>query len=189
MDAEGVGRRLDLPYPDEAAIERIVGIPDLLERNAAITRGYHALSEAVAAVLGRDQANWLTFGQWASAEARRSISAEAIPAPLRGLMSEGVAAAVAEGNAVIFGDVAPPFIRFVRAFAPIAGAPAVRSRTVRPAARDAVRLTRPPTRPRAAPRGHGCSPARTRGQHAHRPPQEGSVSSRRIRLLMRPLDS
>lgn len=123
MDSDGVGRLLP-PVPDEAAIERIVGIPDLLERNAAITRGYHALSEAVAALLGRDHANWLTFGQWASAEARRSISGEAVPAPLRGLMGEGVATAVADGNAAIFRDVAPPFIRFVRAFAPIAGAAA-----------------------------------------------------------------
>jgi hypothetical protein len=124
MHPDGIGRRPDPPYPDEATIEHIVGIPDLLERNAAITRGYHALAEAVAAILGRDHANWLTFGQWASAEARRSISGEAVPAALRGLMGRGVAAAVADGNAAIFRDVAPPFIRFVRALAPIAGAAA-----------------------------------------------------------------
>ena len=109
---------LATPYLETGAIERVVGIADPLERNAAITRGYHALSEAMAAILGRDHANWLTFGQWASAEARRSISGEAVPAALRGLVGEDVTRAVADGNAAIFRDVAPPFIRFVRAFAP-----------------------------------------------------------------------
>ncbi len=66
---------------------------------------------------GRDQANWLVFGQWASAEARRSIDGESVPAPFRPFLGAGVAAAVAAGNAAVFGDVAPPFIRFVRAFA------------------------------------------------------------------------
>ncbi len=103
------------PSPlEEAVVERIVSIDDPLERNAAITRGYHALSEAVAGVLGRRHANWLTFGQWASAEARRSIDGTAVPSALRPLVGTDVAAAVAAGNAAIFADVAPPFIRFVR---------------------------------------------------------------------------
>ena len=38
---------------DEAVVEQIVTIDDPLERNAAITRGYHDLSEAVAGLLGR----------------------------------------------------------------------------------------------------------------------------------------
>jgi hypothetical protein len=108
---------LATPYLDEATIERVVTTADPLARNAAITRGYHALSEAVAVVVGRDQANWLTFGQWASAEARRSIAGDAIPAAVRPFVGDEVAAAVAAGNAAIFADVAPPFIRFVRAFA------------------------------------------------------------------------
>jgi hypothetical protein len=95
----------------------VVAIPDPLERNAAITRGYHALSGAVAAILGRDHANWLTFGQWASAEARESIDGTGIPAIVRPFFGDDIARAVADGNAAIFGDVAPPFIRFVRAFA------------------------------------------------------------------------
>ena len=114
---------LATPYLETAEIERVAGIADPLERNAAITRGYHALSEAMAAILGRDHANWLTFGQWASAEARRSISGEAVPAALRSLVGEGVTNAVADGNAAIFSDVAPPFIRFVRMFGPLAGQP------------------------------------------------------------------
>ncbi len=107
---------LATPYLDASMIERVVALHDPLERNAAITRGYHALSEAMAAIIGRDQANWLTFGQWASAEARRSIDGEAVPAALRPFVGGRVAGAVAAGNAAIFGDVAPPFMRFIRAF-------------------------------------------------------------------------
>ncbi len=108
---------LATPYLDPAVIERVVEMGDVLARNAAITRGYHELALAVAAIVGGDHANWLVFGQWASAEARRSMLGESVPAPLRRLLTGSVAAAVAAGNAAVFGDVAPPFIRFVRAFA------------------------------------------------------------------------
>ena len=121
MSLEGAADPLASPFLDAGTVEDVARIADPLERNAAITHGYHALSEAAAAILGRDHANWLTFGQWASAEARRSISGEAVPAPLRSLQGEAVTRAVADGNAAIFRDVAPPFIRFVRAFAPLAG--------------------------------------------------------------------
>ena len=105
------------PYLDPEVVRRVVGMPDPLERNAAITHGYHELSEAVAALLGRDHANWLTFGQWASAEARRSIDGEAVPAAFRPFVLGSVERAVAAGNAAIFGDVAPPFIHLVRTLA------------------------------------------------------------------------
>ncbi len=102
---------------DPAEIERIVTMDDILARNAAITRGYHALSEAVAALIGRTDANWPTFGQWASAEARRSMTGETIPDLLEPLIGDDIIAAVAGGNAAVFGDVAPQFIRWIRAFA------------------------------------------------------------------------
>jgi hypothetical protein len=123
MPAPGVDP-LATPYLDPVTIERVVAMDDVLQRNAAITRGYHDLAHAVAAVLGRDHANWLVFGQWASAEARRSMLGDAVPATLRPLIGSDVAAAVAAGNAAVFGDVAPPFIRFVHAFVaePRAGA-------------------------------------------------------------------
>ena len=114
---------LDSPYLDPAFVERVVALPDPLGRNAAITRGYHALSEAVAAILGHDHANWLTFGQWASAEARESIDGSGVPAVVRPFFGEEIARAVADGNAAIFGDVAPPFIRFVTLFAGAGTAP------------------------------------------------------------------
>jgi hypothetical protein len=104
---------LGLPYLDPGHVARVVTIADRLERNAAITHGYHGLSQAVAGILGTDHANWLTFGQWASAEARSTIAGRTVPPPLRHLLAEHIAEAVAQGNAAIFGDVAPPFIRFV----------------------------------------------------------------------------
>jgi len=116
MPAPGVDP-LATAYLDPATIARVVAMEDVLARNAAITRGYHDLALAVAAILGLDHANWLVFGQWASAEARRSIVGDAVPAPFRPLVGAEVAAAVAAGNAAVFGNVAPPFIRFVRAFA------------------------------------------------------------------------
>jgi hypothetical protein len=131
MPAPGVDP-LATPYLDPATIERVVAMDDVLARNAAITRGYHDLAHAVAAILGRDHANWLVFGQWASAEARRSLLGDAVPAPFRPFVGPAVAAAVAAGNAAVFGDVAPPFIRFVRAFAvdPRAGADRGRAATI-----------------------------------------------------------
>ncbi|MEI7745837.1 MAG: hypothetical protein WCK58_19035, partial [Chloroflexota bacterium] len=108
---------LATPYLDPGHVAGVVALPDPLARNAAITRGYHDLSEAVAELLGRDHANWLTFGQWASAEARESIDGRAVPAIVRPFFGHEVATAVANGNAVIFGDVALPFVRFVQLYA------------------------------------------------------------------------
>jgi hypothetical protein len=107
---------LSTPYLDRAYVADVVAIEDPMVRNAAITRGYHELSNAVASVLGRDHANWLTFGQWASAEARQSIDGELVPAVLRPAFANEVEQAVAQGNAAIFGDIAPSFIRFVELY-------------------------------------------------------------------------
>ncbi len=107
---------VETPYLDPGHVARAVALEDRLERNAAITHGYHGLSDAVATILGRQHANWLTFGQWASAEARATIAGQTVPAPLRHLLAEQVSRSVAQGNAAIFGDIAPPFIRFVTLF-------------------------------------------------------------------------
>jgi hypothetical protein len=126
----------DTPYLDPAFVEDVVHRPDIVARNAAITRGYHALSDAVAAILGRADANWLTFGQWASAEARLSMTGEAVPRFMRPIVGREVAEAVGRGNAVVFGDVAPLFIAFVRAARPFADA---RDPAARDEARRAIR--------------------------------------------------
>lgn len=132
--ASGSGDPFASPYLDLAFIEDVVHRPDILARNAAITRGYHALSEAVAAILGRSNANWLTFGQWASAEARMSMIGDTLPRFVRPLVGADVAGAVGRGNAAVFADVAPLFIGFVRAARPYAEAQDPADRTEAPRA-------------------------------------------------------
>jgi hypothetical protein len=104
------------PYMDEAYVERVVSMSDIVARNYAITLGYHDLAVASAAVLGQENSNWLCFGQWASAEAGRAIRRESVPTMARPLLGRRVSEAVAAGNAAVFGDIAPSFIRFIREF-------------------------------------------------------------------------
>jgi hypothetical protein len=104
------------PYMDEAHVERVVSNSDIVARNYAITLGYHDLAVATAAVLGSENSNWLCFGQWASAEAGRAIRRESVPALARPFLGHRVSEAVAAGNAAVFGDIAPSFIRFIREF-------------------------------------------------------------------------
>lgn len=108
--------RLTTSLLSAADVDRIAAIDDVLERNAAITHGYHALSEAVAALLGRTDANWLTFGQWASAEARRSMTGETVPDLFKPLIGHDIARTVSNANAAVFSDVAKPFIEWVTRF-------------------------------------------------------------------------
>lgn len=82
-------------------------VSDPVERNRVITAGYHRLSAEMATKVGRSDANWLTFGTWASFSAGRFIRGEV--APVR-----WGAESVAEGNLAIICDVAPRFERFLR---------------------------------------------------------------------------
>ena len=95
------------------SVDRALSISDPVARNYAITRVYHQMSEQVASVVGRTDANWLTFGAWASATAGRFIRGEDAPVRLG-------ATAVAEGNAAIIADIGPRFLRFL-ALTPVAG--------------------------------------------------------------------
>lgn len=108
---------LSSPYLDPAYVAQVVSNPDIVERNRQITRGYHELACAVGEILGRENANWLCFGVFASAEAGRAIRRESVPGFARPVFGSVVARAVAKGNAAVFGDVALPFARFVLAFA------------------------------------------------------------------------
>ncbi len=114
----GVDRRAGLRPTTSTVptIDSVVAMTNVVERNRAITLGYHELSEAVCALLGYDHANWMTFGQWASAEAGRAIRGESIPSLVRPLLGHEIEAAVAGGNAAVFGDVGPAFVRFILAF-------------------------------------------------------------------------
>lgn len=87
-------------------VAAVVAIDDPVARNYAISRCYYELSVALAEPLGRSDANWLTFGTWASASAGRFIRGEA--APVR-----WGAGSVAAGNRAIMADIGPRFRRFI----------------------------------------------------------------------------
>jgi hypothetical protein len=108
---------LESPFLDPDYVSEVTSMPDAIERNRWITRGYHELAAAVGEIIGRENANWLCFGQWASAEAGRAIRKESIPALVRPIFGGAVSDAVARGNACVFEDVSQPFSRFVLAFA------------------------------------------------------------------------
>jgi hypothetical protein len=84
----------------------IEGEADPVVRNALITSAYDDLSRETATLLGDIDANWLTFGKWASFTAGRFIRGEG--APVR-----WGAGKVAEGNVAIIADIAPQFVRFL----------------------------------------------------------------------------
>ena len=75
-------------------------------RNRLITSAYDDLSRETATLLGEVDANWLTFGKWASFTAGRFIRGEGTPV-------RWGAGKVAEGNAAIICDIAPRFVRFL----------------------------------------------------------------------------
>ena len=87
-------------------LEQIVALEDPAERNRAITETYVRLSRRVAAVVGIQDANWLTFGAWASASAGRFIRGE-------GALVGWGAEAVSAGNTAIIMDIAPRFTTFL----------------------------------------------------------------------------
>lgn len=75
-------------------------------RNILITRMYYQLGRSMDALLGGQDANWLTFGTWASHTAGRFIRGEGLP------VSWG-AQHVADGNLAIIDDIAPCFIAYL----------------------------------------------------------------------------
>ena len=90
----------------QSRLRRIEGEPDPVFRNRLITAAYDDLSRETACLLGEVDANWLTFGKWASFTAGRFIRGEG--APVR-----WGAGKVAEGNVAIICNIAPQFVRFL----------------------------------------------------------------------------
>ena len=79
-------------------------------RNVLITRMYYDLGRSMDAVLGEQDANWLTFGTWASFTAGRFIRGAGLPVRL------GVSH-VADGNVAIIEDIAPCFVAYLSSVA------------------------------------------------------------------------
>ena len=92
---------------DHVDIEGIVGVRDPIARNYAITDGYHRLSMQMGTFVCHENANWTTFGQYASAAAGRTIRGE--NGWLQKLLAPRADDVVAEGNRAIFADIAPPY--------------------------------------------------------------------------------
>ncbi|WP_144369965.1 hypothetical protein [Myxococcus stipitatus] len=67
------------PPPGKVDVEGIANMKDPVARNHAITQGYYALSNQMAGLLGKENANWATFGVWASKQAGVSIRQEDLP--------------------------------------------------------------------------------------------------------------
>ncbi|WP_164007191.1 hypothetical protein [Pyxidicoccus trucidator] len=66
-------------YPTAADVKAIAAMKDPVARNYAITQGYHDLSDAMGKLVGDDNANWATYGTWASKQAGVSIRGEDMP--------------------------------------------------------------------------------------------------------------
>jgi hypothetical protein len=75
-------------YPRPSDVDAIVAMKDPTERNYAITQGYHDLSNALAGVLGKENATWATFGAYASRQAGVTIRGEDVPALFRGALEK-----------------------------------------------------------------------------------------------------
>lgn len=61
------------------SLDAIMAADDPAARNRAITALYVRLSRRTAGVVGGQDANWLTFGAWASASAGRFIRGDELP--------------------------------------------------------------------------------------------------------------
>jgi len=90
----------------------IQGEPDIVTRNFRITEMYADLSLAMSALLGDGDANWLTFGLWASRTAGAFIRGEAT-------WVDWGREAVAAGNLAIIEDIAPCFIAYLGSCSPV----------------------------------------------------------------------
>ena len=80
------GRIAPGSYPTAADVKAIVAMKDPVARNYAITQGYHDLSDAMGKLVGDDNANWATFGTWASKQAGVTIRGEDMPKVLTDML-------------------------------------------------------------------------------------------------------
>lgn len=96
-------------------------------RNLKITQYYHDLSQAIAALVGQENANWCTFATWASKTAGTFIRIDDTfkekvvdffkkPLPLQDNIIEKVSNAVAEGNLKVFHELGLVFAGMVATF-------------------------------------------------------------------------
>lgn len=94
--------------------ELLLAYPDRMERNERVTEQYYNLSTQMSDIVGKDNANWATFAQWASDEIGRNLNG--------GL---GIALGdiggdpkywLSVGNSMLISDIGPSFQHFVDTF-------------------------------------------------------------------------
>ena len=88
-------------------------------RNLQITLFYHQAALALSQVIGGPNMTWFAFATWASRVAGGFIRGDAVSPRLRALgplaerALEDLAAAVAEGNTMVFEELAPLALDFL----------------------------------------------------------------------------
>lgn len=112
--------------PTRSEIAATVATSDPILRNLRITLTYHELTVALADALGRDDVNWCAYAKWASKSAGRFIRGEPFELlPRRALLAQrrlapwledlaaGASAGAAEGNLMVFTELAPLYAELV----------------------------------------------------------------------------
>ncbi|MCA9693536.1 MAG: hypothetical protein KC636_28330 [Myxococcales bacterium] len=107
---------------------------DPIHRNFEITQSYHRITRAVARRLGGLDAPWTGFAVWASRTAGEFIRGEWLPAEARAMsarhepLRQAIAAIearvrdhVAEGNRLVYAEIAPRFVELIDILAAPAG--------------------------------------------------------------------
>lgn len=110
MLGDGEGHDWSGAQPWQELWDQIHREADPALRNIRITGMYYALGRSMDAVLGAQDANWLTFGTWASHTAGRFIRGERLPV-------RWGAGHVADGNLAIIDDIAPCFVAYLASVA------------------------------------------------------------------------
>lgn len=67
--------------------EALGRISDPIARNHAITQGYQALSQQMAALLGHELVSWVSFGAWGSARVGQELRREEAPGGLQDVLA------------------------------------------------------------------------------------------------------
>jgi hypothetical protein len=133
-------------------IAEVVAMGDPVERNHCITQTYHDLALAMQRVVGSEDGTWCSFAVWASNQAGQMIRLDEVPAHLATLLEvsdryrlahRGLRGAVdhsdvlrlvdrslmdvsdnmAEGNVVVYGELAPAYAAMIAGEPMPAGAP------------------------------------------------------------------
>lgn len=121
------GRRQTPPLITAEHVASIAAEPDPVLRNVRITQSYHDLSVAIGAHLGHRDACWSAFAVWASKSAGRYIRGEWLRPELRRVLAqlelasepriaavdEHVRGLLADGNQLVYADIAPVFVQLL----------------------------------------------------------------------------